>query len=95
MKRIKAALGKVLLFITSIRVYLIAGLVLGLFGWTALRMGSITNPPVDQESFEARRLQLEANRVRFDQDTLNEVLNRSRLGPSTEPGSTGDTNPFD
>lgn len=93
--KLKALLAQALSIVTSVRVYVLAGLIVALFGFVALRVQRITNPPLNQDSFDERRLELEANRVRFDESTLNEVLTRSRLGPSTEPGSTGDANPFD
>lgn len=65
-----------------------------LLAYIVWQQQQIFNPPVDENRLEERRVELEAGKIKFDEKTLTEVLQRSTTGPSTKPDSAGDDNPF-
>ena len=78
-----------------VRLYLVFVALVALGAYLLWQVQKIFSPPVNKQRLEERELELEAGRVHLDEETLAEVLRRSREGQSTTPpDSTGDSNPF-
>ena len=92
LKKIAEPLSKLVL---KLKAYFVLGVVLALSGFLVWQIQKILQPPVNKERLEQRELELEINRIKLDEATLDEVLQRSQTGQNTEPNATGDPNPFD
>ena len=74
------------------RIIVISLVVLVVFGYTLLQLQKVSNPSVNQDQLERGREEQRTQRIKLNQETLDEIKKRQNFAPtSTDPNQR---NPF-
>ena len=84
----------ILKILTRYRFIIIALLVLGLFGYTLIRMQAVSTPQADQAYLEEKRGEIKAEQIKIDNDLRMQIESLKETPINIDLENIGKSDPF-
>lgn len=85
---------KLLRALSRYRVILVALIILGLFGYTLIRMLDISDPSIDASYQRTQREEIETTTIRIDDDLRARIESLQDTPVNDQPSDLGTNDPF-